>query len=365
MKKVLTYFIFMLSLLSCWEKVEMPDVAPSGISFAAPSIAETKSVLITDVDNLKTGEDERGYSVFASRYLIDESADHGIGDHQVFMRNAKVYSSTRTVVNGDAVWTNWRYDDADADTDGNQKVYWAPSAVHKFFAVYPYYDKTSDAYDFGISYAINEAVHALEVKGKHAVDGNTTYICTGIDEAHDNKNLCPDILYGVQSYPEPYQVGEDREPVKFTLSHALSAVSFKIRNASEYGITSVATQAITGFENASEYVRLSENGPVWGPLHTVGGHTFKVPDIETIASGAYYPSGNDYWYTALMIPQNFGTKATSPSFSFRVTFSNSTEHAFSFLPGYHYVYNINVTSKVISCNLEVAPWIEDEPIKLN
>jgi hypothetical protein len=162
----------------------------------------------------------------------------------------------------------------------------------------------------------------------------------------------------------------------------LSAVSFKIRNASEYGITSVETQAITGFENASEYVRLSENGPVWGPLHTVGGHTFKVPDIETIASGAYYPSGNDYWYTALMIPQNFGTKATSPSFSFRVTFSNNTvkdytinfkdyqvhstaEHAFSFLPGYHYVYNINVTSKVISCNLEVAPWIEDEPIKLN
>jgi hypothetical protein len=113
-------------------------------------------------------------------------------------------------------------------------------------------------------------------------------------------------------------------------------------------------------------------------------HTFKVPDIaSTVASGQYYPtSGSEFWYTALLIPQNFGNQATSPSFSFTVSFDSASaktytinfkdyqvhsnaEHAFSFLPGYRYVYNINVTSSVISCHVDVVPWIEDEPIELN
>jgi hypothetical protein len=45
--------------------------------------------------------------------------------------------------------------------------------------------------------------------------------------------------------------------------------------------------------------------------------------------------------------------------------NNVAEHGFAFLPGYHYIYNLNVTSKVVSCDVEVVPWIEDEPIKLN
>ena len=83
-----------------------------------------------------------------------------------------------------------------------------------------------------------------------------------------------------------------------------------------------------------------------------------------------------------MIPQNFGGAGASPSFLFTVSFDgtdqkeytinfkdyqvhDNAEHAYSFLPGHHYEYNLNVTSKAISCHVDVVPWIEDEPIKLN
>ena len=397
MKKLFTYFIFLFSLLSCREKIEHHDPVPEAISFAVPGVAQTKSVLIEDESQLVIGNVDLGYSVFDARYIPSEAG--AITHHEQFMQNVKVSSTD----NG----STWGYD-ADPKTDGVQQFYWSPGAIHNFFAVYPYFEEEdkndetdNDVYDLGLSYAINEDVHALQVTGKHPVTEATLIaedepeddsesapeylICTGVDE--EGKNLCPDILYGVQFYGEPYSVSENREAVKFTLNHALSAVSFKIRNASEYNITNVEARNITGFKNASEYVRLSDGGPVWGPLYLVQEHTFDVPDISsTISHGSYYTaSGSDYWNTALMIPQNFGSQATSPSFTFTVTFdqnaSNSTktytinfkdyqvhsnaEHAFTFLPGYRYVYTFNVTSKIISCNVEVKPWIDDEPIKLN
>lgn len=371
MKKVFTYIIFALSLLSCQDKMEQPDPVPAAIAFSSPGI-EAKSILIEDKSQLAIGGDALGYSVFAARYIPSDAGE--ITRHEQFMDNVKVSSTDEGLM--------WGYD-ADPDKEGQQQFYWSPGAVHKFFAVYPYFDSQDDTYDQGISYFINEEVHALQVSGKHSVAGSSL-ICTGIDA--DGKNLCPDILYGVQFYPEPYSVSVDRAPVRFTLSHALSAVSFRIRNASEYNISKVQTQAITGFENASEYVRLSDEGALWGPLHTVSDHTFKVPEItSSVSSGDYYPaSESECWYTALMIPQNFGVKTVSPSFTFTVTFAQNTiadktytlnfkdyqvqsnaEHAFSFLPGCHYVYTINVTSSVISCHVDVVPWIEDEPIKLN
>jgi hypothetical protein len=85
-----------------------------------------------------------------------------------------------------------------------------------------------------------------------------------------------------------------------------------------------------------------------------------------------------------MIPQNFGVYQNSPTFTFTVTFKENqlesksytinfkdyavndvAEHGFTFLPGYHYVYNLNVTARGIRCDVEVVPWIEDEIIKLN
>lgn len=370
MKRIFTYLLLAFSVLSCREKEVLPVIDPADIKFSVPKVADTKSVLIEDKSQLTIDDGVLGYSVFAARYIPSETG--AITKHEQFMDNVKIYSTD----NG----SQWDYD-SDTETDGNQHFFWSPGAVHKFFAVYPYYDPGSDKYDLGFEYGINEAVHALQATGKHETgSGTQKLICTGLDAS--GKNICPDILYSVQMYSEPYKVGEHRAPIQFTMSHALSAVSFRFRNASEFSVTGVDAGQITGFKNASEYVRLSDDGPEWGPLSTVG-HTFDVPDItSSIAAGQYHPDSDSYWCTVLMIPQDFGDAGTNPSFTFTVSFDGTAsktykinfkdyqvhanaEHAYSFLSGYHYEYNLNVTSSAITCHVDIVPWIEDEPIKLN
>lgn len=367
MKRFVTYALFMvLSAVSCREKIDVPVV--DEIAFSAPEVAETKSILITDKTEMVSGAGELAYSVFASRYIPNQDGGIDMSTHVLFMDNVKVYSKD----NG----STWKY--------GESTLYWSPGAVHTFFAVYPYYDEESesDTYDMGLSFGIDVERHALKMTGKHEIDSKKV-ICTGTDE--DGKNICPDILYGVMSYPVPYAVGEDRDPVRFNMNHALAAVSFRLRNASDNIINSVTAGPVTGFMNASDYVLLSHEGPIWDKesFQTLAGHQFNVPSFESdITSGAYYePAGKKYWYTALMIPQEFGAYQDSPSFAFNVVFSDGNkdfsidfkdypvnsvaEYAFTYLPGYHYVYNLNVTASNITCDVDIVPWIEDEPIELN
>lgn len=380
MKKLFAYTFIVLSVLSCAEKQVQPEAVPAVISFAVPEVMETKSVLVENVSQLQSGADELGFAVFASRYTPED--DGAIGhDHSQFMDDVKIFSTDGG--------NTWKYD-ADPDLGGDQSFYWSPGAVHKFFAVYPYCDESSDEYDLGLSYSIPEGVHALQVTGDVPHDSET-YICAG-------GAMCPDILYGVEKFSEPYSVLQDRGPISFKLAHALSAVSFRFRNASEDDIiavgisdpldptnsSKVSDMLVEGFRNASKYVRLSEEGAQWGTLTNIDDYTFTVNRFydtgSPISSGESYPSSESFWYTALMIPQDFGKD--SPSFSFDVFFKelgpqhytinfkdyqvhNTPEYAFSFRPGYHYVYNLNVTARAISCHVEVVPWIEDEPIKLN
>lgn len=366
-------FLIAFSAVSC-RKEPVVQPAPEEISFAAPAVAQTKSVLITDVEGMKSADNMLAYAVFASHYIPD--AEGNITNHHDFINDLKVYSED----NGNT----WKY-------DGN-KYYWSPGAAYKFFAVYPYYDRSSDQYDLGISYSIDEEKHALKVTGKHVSGtGEEPMICTG----NNGTELCPDILYGVRAFTEPYRVGEDRGSVNFTMHHALSAVSFRLRNATDNDIIKITTEYISGFMNASDHVWLSENGAEWATPKTVTDkagenfHKFKVPDFnldgtaDKIEPGQYYqPDESPYWCTMLMIPQNFGTYQTSPSFSFTVKmFDSSTktytidfkdyavnnvaEHAYAYLPGYHYIYSFNVTATKITCDVEIVPWIEDEFIELN
>ena len=365
MKRFVTYALFMvLSAVSCREKIDLP--VADEIAFSAPEVAETKSILITDKTEMVSGAGELAYSVFASRYIPDQDGGIDMSTHVLFMDNVKVYSKD----NG----STWQY--------GGTTLYWSLGAVHNFFAVYPYYDEKADTYDMGLSFSIDEEKHALKMTGKHEIDSKKV-ICTGTDE--DGKNICPDILYGVMSYPVPYAVGEDRDPVRFNMSHALAAVSFRLRNASENTINSVTAGPVIGFINASDQVLLSHEGPIWDKesFQTLARHQFNVPAVESeITSGAYHePDGKKYWYTALMIPQEFGAYQVSPSFAFNVVFSDGSkafnidfkdypvnsvaEYAFTYLPGYHYVYNLNVTASNITCDVDIVPWIEDEPIELN
>ena len=393
MKRCCIYILMaVLSAVSC-RKEPVVQLAPEEISFAAPAVAQTKSVLITDVEGMVSGGNERAYSVFASRYI--PGPDGSITRHQQFMNDVKVYSRKT-----DDVWSPWQYDSD--PQEGMQHFYWSPGAAYKFFAVYPYHNQNDDTYDLGISYSIDEAKHALKVTGKHdAGNSQKLIICTG----HNGRELCPDILYGVRAFTEPYQVGENRDAVNFTMQHALSAVSFELRNASVYDITKIQTQFMTGFANASDHVWLSERGAEWAtpdpdnPVEDKDGeyyHKFKVPDFNLdgkagkIEPGHYYKKEGDYWCTMLMIPQNFGTYESSPSFTFTVTLDTDdtgdstkdetkdyiinfqdysvnsvAEHAYTYLPGYHYVYTFNVTAKNITCDVNIVPWVEDEYIELN
>lgn len=395
MKKLFLYIILLLSVLSCREKMESSVTESSAIAFATPTVSETKSGLIAEVDDMvigvENGKNILGYGVYASKYIPGE--DGGMVFHQMFMDNLRVYSRDGST---------WGYD--------GDSFYWSIGAVHKLFAVYPYYDNGSDDYDLGISYGINSELHALQVTGKHEytdAKGNTSYyICTGFEP--DGTPLCPDILYDVIKYSEPYQVGEDRAPVSFVFNHALSAVSFKFRNVSEYPIISIQPLSgdskilLDGFKNVSEYVLLKESGPDWATPTEVDGHEFVLTEFDydaennnAIDPGAYYTApGSEYWYTALMIPQNFAGYPDSPSLSFAVTFDqrtssseqitpantlkkeytinfkdyivhNSAENAYSFLSGHHYEYGINVSASMVSCDVAIVPWIEDDPIILN
>lgn len=368
MKRIFTYLIIVLFVISCREKEVLPDVDADVIAFAIPDVLETKSVLIEEVGQMEILEGKLGFSVFGARYILGSEGEKT--RHEQFMDDLKVYSED----DGDT----WKYD--------GETYYWSPGASHKFFAMYPYYNHESDVYDLGIEYEIDQQEHALKVTGK-----DKGVICTGFDA--DGKNLCPDILYGVQYFPEPYKIGENREKIRFVMSHALAAVSFRLRNASDHPIVSVTNIDperdhiyLAGFDNTSDKVLLKENQVKWGERRDNDPYAFAISEISSlITSGAYYKSPNsEYWFTALMIPQNFAGYDESPSLSFKVAFggtSNSTkeytinfkdyavhstaETAFSFLPGYHYEYNINVTEKSVYCDVKIVPWIEDEPIKLN
>ena len=179
MKRIFTYLLLVFSVLSCREKEVLPAVSPSDIRFSVPKVADTKSVLIEDKSQLKIGDDVLGYSVFAARYIPSETG--AITKHQQFMTNIKIQSTDDG--------SSWDYD-SDGAKEGNQHFYWSPGAVHKFFAVYPYYDPTDDTYDLGFEYGINEAEHALQATGKHETgSGTQKLICTGLDNSGKNMTL--------------------------------------------------------------------------------------------------------------------------------------------------------------------------------
>lgn len=359
MIRTLSYiFLFLFVFISC-SKHEETKVQSGRISFSVSEVlAPTKATLIKDKKQLVSGDGQLGFSVFAARYLVEHTSTH-----ELFMQNIKVSSTDGG--------KSWSYDADPSTIDKNDFFFWSPGAAHKFFAVYPYYDVNHDQYDFGLVSEVNQQEHALGMNN----------VITGTD--YDGVNQCPDILYGVEYYPEPYDVQKGRDSVVFTLKHALAAVSLRIRNASEYPVTNVTGSQLTGFYNKAN-VLLSDDGAIWSGLESDDTRKFSVPEIEvSIAPGTVYqPSGNDYWYTVLMIPQDFGTFAGDVKMDFsaimdtvgkksysldfkKYPVSTQAEYQYTYLPGYHYIYNINLTASNITCDVDVVDWIEDDPIHLN
>ena len=370
----LSRFIFLscfVILAACSKQPPVND-AGGAIAFSEPEVVATRSGLIKETSQLLSGADELAYSVFASKYI--PSATGAITAHEQFMNNVKVYTGLTDGVAG----SEWLYD-ATPEEDGLQPVFWTVGAAHKFFAAYPYYSSSDDTYDMGIKYEIDESKHSLKVTM------NGSYIVAGTDEY--GKNECPDILYGTVLYEEPYSLLMDRGKVCFNLNHALAAVSFKIRNASEDNITRVSEISFTGLKNKAAQLYFSESGAEWpqtGDLESDPAIKYKVPVIAGVddwSQGKYYsPSGRDYWYTGLVIPQNFADYDIT--LSFKVTFyggskkeyslklseyrvGSTAETQYAYSGGNHYIYNFDVTSSKITCTVSIVPWIEDLPIELN
>ena len=369
MMKHLSYILCVsLLLVSCRKQEEVRyDDMPAGICFGIDEVLQTRTVLINDKFQLLSGDAEFGYGVYAARFMPSDANN----THELFMSNVKVSSTDGK---------EWNYD-MYPDQEGTQLCYWSPGAVHNFFAVYPYYDSGSDEYDLGLESEINEGVHALQVTGTDA-----SAILTGTTvEGTSYTNICPDILYGIARYPIPYSIRESRDSVVFNFNHALAAVSFRLRNISEYTVTQVSQSELTGFKNSAEYVRLSDRGAEWGASSSDASKRFSLPRIDAdLEPGAYYePGGSLFWYTALMIPQNFGADThVNPQMSFTATLSTGdpkeytlnfkdypvsavAEYQYQYQAGYHYIYNLSITAAQITCDVEIVDWIDDDPIELN
>lgn len=351
-------FIFLLCfvIIAACSKQSPADDVGGAIAFSDPTVGQTKSALIRETVQMQSGVNELAYSVFASRYIPSQGGS--ITTHEQFMDNVKVHTTLTDGVAG----TEWSYD-MDSETAGNQSVYWTIGAAHKFFAAYPYYDDSSNDYDGGVIYEIDEEKHALKV----------TNIITGLDNS--GKNICPDILYGTILYDKPYSILDKTDIVRFDLNHALAAVSFKITNGmTNQSITSIKDMSMTGIRNSADQLYLSEDGaewPAWEELETDIRASFNFPDITGISLTSGQSSD---LYTALVIPQNFAQYEIDFTFNvnevkYEIKLSDykvgTGADLFAYISGNHYIYNFDVTSTDITCTLSVVPWIADEIIELN
>lgn len=359
MRKILVISIMCIVALSC-SRIEKPLVHEIGFDEPSVDIPTRTTPLITGPGQMEN----TGISVFASKYT-------GISG-TMFMNNVKVYKK------GDS----WGYDD--------HMYHWSPGASHKFFGIYPYCGTTSDP----LTYQVNTQSHALEVYGKAMTAPDTGYypIKTGVTQGS-----CPDILFSVVSYDEPFDLMSDPGPVVFNMRHAGAVVTLNVINKSDYVITDVSgslkgapavapATVLPGLYDTARKVVIdteSSTPAVWEGLGLGdGSFEFQLVDLN-LAVGAR----KEQAFQEIVIPQNINAVASGKDklyLHFSVTFQgNNTptqyticladipltgqkpEYLKTWLPGKNYVYNLNVTSDYITCSVSVVDWIEDDMIDLN
>ena len=346
MRKILVISIMFLAVLSC-SRIEKPLVHEIGFDEPSVDVPTRTTPLITG-----PGQMEAGISVFASKSVGERGT--------MFMNNVKVYKKD----------DNWVYN--------GHMYHWSPGASHKFFGIYPYCGTASDP----LTYEVNISSRALEVYGK----AKTAPIKTGVAEGG-----CPDILFSVVSYDEPFDLMSDPGPVVFNMRHAGAVVTLNVINKSDYVITDVigslkgATTVLPGLYDTAQKVVIdteSSTPAVWEGLGLGDGtFGFSQPDLN-LAVGARI----DQVFQEIVIPQNINAVASGKDklyLHFSVTFNDNSDSSYTicladipltgqkpeylktWLPGKNYVYNLNVTSDYITCSVSVVDWIEDDMIDLN
>lgn len=349
--RIIILLAFLSILFSCSKVNPSPENQGGEIKFADPLVTETKTTIITSSEQMI-----EGYSVFASKHVTDAS---GTKQGTMFMNNTKVYKD-------DGVW---KY-------DANDAYHWSPGASHKFCGIFPYCDGNSGV----LKYSVDVASGALEVLPREG-----DYIKTGVEEGG-----CPDILYDIVSYDDPFDVYSTPEPVAFHMKHACSIVTFNVTNRSDDNIQSVSgflrgadsggTSTKPGLFDQASSVSIGQN-VVWNDL-SVGEGSFEF-STDAISTGATAEKAGQ----KLVIPQNINTTTNEKDklyLHLTVVFGNlgNSQKQYhvcladipltgqdasllkTWLPGKNYIYNLNVTSDFITCAVSVIPWIEDEFIDL-
>lgn len=322
--KQLAFVLLLVVLTSCGKSSE-PHDASFVIEFR-PGV-DTRSYITSATDP----EFMEGFAVFASKTDRD-------GRSAEIMTNMRVYSEG----------AGWTYDG---------RVLWAPECEHSFLGVFPHKMTSPDGFD-GENYVFR--------------DLNT------IDET-SGKAVGTDIMYG--RYSTFYKYGEVPTKVRMEMRHAFSALTFRIRNASMNNIERISdirfgqllnrVTSLTLPRDASKLVVMERGttraGVVFPDL------TERIPSGDTeLRSLTEALTIVPQDFLDVKLPLEFKVKFEGIDAPKQVSYDIASipletdipEYHYTYRPGLHYIYNINITNNYITCEVTVVDWIEDTPIEL-
>lgn len=350
---IISVILISFSALSC-KKIPAVEVdVPQRIEFT-PQV-QSKTFISASSD---AGFRE-GFGVFAQK--ADRTDGSVLSTTKPIMTNYKVKYD-----NG--VWTYNLL-----EMPEQQDVYWTLGCDHYFLAVFPW--ASDGSYTFASNTCTFSTVETLNV----TIPGTATSYPSG-------SNVGKDIMYA--RHEEYYDKDSRPAPIVLNMKHALSAVSFVVRNASENDIEKITNIRLTGLrtkatnlaiprdktkeptmtldlDSKGTYTFPNADGSTTTPFLKVGDPNFKnltVPDIIIPQEFAYLDD------MALSLTVKFSGIAEAKKLTYKlnkVAVQQDVENKFRYLPGKHYKYKLQILNDYINCEVFVVDWIEDQPIILN
>ena len=358
-KGIICLTAFLCVCLAGCRKSDPEPQLQGSIRFAIDEVKTRSNVdIIENVEHLKG----RYIRLWGFRYTTKPNGDLDKSDS--FMAN---YEGLRCDTGTDWYTYYWESSGWSKNT-----YYWTPGAAHRFYAVFPTYAVDASA---PLDYTIDEKTQVVHMP----------QVTTGT--LPDYTNNCQDILYGIRNIPEQFHVQDYPEKVQLTMRHACAALVFRIRNLTGSPINRILPIGDADWDKM--YIKgvkykgrmdLDPSGISWTlEDDRTSDQLYVKPLTEgagTLANGA--TSVNTF--TAIVLPQNFGSASMPHRFCVYNTGSNtpinfeldlakvSVVHdgvkSYEWRPGYRYIYTMDVTDTHIICTVSVVPWIEDETIIL-
>lgn len=360
-KGIICLTAFLCVCLAGCRKSDPEPQLQGSIRFAIDEVTTRSNAdIIENVEQLKG----RYIRLWGFRYTTKPNGDLDKSDS--FMEN---YEGLMCNVGTD----NWYTCYLNGSVWSNNTYYWTPGAAHRFYAVFPTYAVGDSA---PLDYTIVEDTQVVHMP----------WVTAGTRD--DYTNNCQDILYGIRNIPEQFHVQDYPEKVQLTMRHACAALVFRIRNLTGYPINRILPTGDEGWDKmyikGVKYIGrmdLDPSGISWTLKDDRTSDQLYVKPLTegdriSLANGAT----SDNTFTAIVLPQNFGSASMPHRFCVYNTGSDtpikfeldlakvSVVHdgvkSYEWRPGYRYIYTMDVTDTHIICTVSVVPWIEDETIIL-